>query len=30
MHWEWKNYHFAWHGQYSGHAEGCSSLRLNW
>jgi hypothetical protein len=23
MHWEWKNFPFAWHGQYSGHAEGC-------
>jgi hypothetical protein len=29
MHWEWKNYHFAWQGQYSGHAERLSSLRLN-
>jgi hypothetical protein len=22
MHWEWKNFPFAWQGQYSGYAEG--------
>jgi hypothetical protein len=26
MHWEWKNCHFAWHGQCSGHAEGCTVI----
>ncbi|KAI5015443.1 hypothetical protein ZWY2020_056833 [Hordeum vulgare] len=23
MHWEWKNYPFAWQGQYKGHVKAC-------
>jgi hypothetical protein len=26
MHWEWRNYPFAWQGQYSGHVEGCTVI----
>jgi hypothetical protein len=26
MHWEWKNSLFAWQGQPSGHAKGCTII----
>jgi hypothetical protein len=26
MHWEWKNYPFAWQEKYNGHADGCTII----
>jgi hypothetical protein len=26
MHWKWNNCLFGWHGEYKGHAEGCTII----